>query len=108
MLCPSRYATKKLKLHTALGKSITSYQNSTSLPIHGTGKGSCASPTIWLMVSSLLMTILQQRAHGMHMCDVEKHRKTLIQFIKAFVDDTGLFTNEENNNINELRKKMKT
>jgi hypothetical protein len=42
------------------------------------------------------------------MCDVEKHRKTLIQFIKAFVDDTGLFTNEENNNINELRKKVKT
>jgi hypothetical protein len=44
----------KFKLQTALGESFTSYQNSTTTPIHGTGQGSCASPAIWLMVSSFL------------------------------------------------------
>jgi hypothetical protein len=48
------------RIRTAIGDSKKSYSHSSKTPIHGTGQGSCASPAIWLLVSSLLMDCLYQ------------------------------------------------
>jgi hypothetical protein len=96
----------KFKIRTALGDSQRTYQHSRETPIHGTGQGSCASPAIWLLTSSFLMTILQENTYGMQMKDIEECRKTLQQLIDAFVDDTSIFTNEETNDIKKLREKL--
>jgi hypothetical protein len=53
------------RICTALGDSKISYSHSETTPIHGTGQGSCASPAIWLLVSSLLMDCLFKIWHGM-------------------------------------------
>jgi hypothetical protein len=61
-------------------------------PIHGTGQGSCASPAIWLLVSSILMEILQQSAKGMSMQGIEESTRKIVQWIEGYVDDTSIFT----------------
>jgi hypothetical protein len=48
----------KFRLRTALGESTQTDQYITETPIHGTGQGSCASPAIWLLVSSILIDCL--------------------------------------------------
>jgi hypothetical protein len=80
------------RLRTALGDSVTTYQHSAETPIHGTGQGSCASPAIWLIISSILMDCLSDLGGGMTMIDVCSNN-ALQQWIDGFVDDTSLFTN---------------
>jgi hypothetical protein len=58
---------KEFKIRTALGDSLRTYKDSLSSPIYGTGQGSCASPAIWLFISSFLMGILQDQANSMSM-----------------------------------------
>jgi hypothetical protein len=74
-------------------------------PIHGTGQGSCASPAIWLLISSILVDCLSELGRGMTMIDVNK-TNSIQQWIDGFVDDTSLFTNiirrTNNNNIIQL------
>jgi hypothetical protein len=89
-----------------LGDSKVSYQHSKETPIHGTGQGSCASPAILLFVSSVLMTILQKNAFGMEIADVKYYKAKLHQLIEACVDDTSIFTNDKNNNINKLKQTL--
>jgi hypothetical protein len=79
-------------IRTAIGDSKQHYSHSMETPIHGTGQGSCASPAIWLLVSSLLMDCLYTLGNGMTIKDVLGQR-TLWQMIDGFVDDTSLFTN---------------
>jgi hypothetical protein len=50
------------RLKTALGVSNICYKHSKDTPIHGTGRGSCSSPAIWLLVSSFLMDIFDKKA----------------------------------------------
>jgi hypothetical protein len=40
------------RIRTALGDSIKTYKHNNDTPIFGTGQGSCASPAIWLLISS--------------------------------------------------------
>jgi hypothetical protein len=54
-----KYYTK-----TLLGASKHSYSHSESSPIFGTGQGSCASPALWLHISSFLMDILDSHSFG--------------------------------------------
>jgi hypothetical protein len=82
-------------IRTALGESSDTYTHTNDTPIHGTGQGSCASPAIWLLLSSFLMTLLQKQANGMTMRDVDDTEAILIQWIEGFVDDTSIFTNSE-------------
>jgi hypothetical protein len=83
----------KYRLRTALGDSRQYYYHTQSSPIHGTGKGSCASPALWLLISSTLMHCLAELAGGMTMADAVDQEKTLIQWIDGFMEDTSLFTN---------------
>jgi hypothetical protein len=61
----------KFRLSTALGESKDIYQHSATTPIHGTGQGSCASPAIWLLISSILIDCLSTLGGGMTMTDVQ-------------------------------------
>ena len=97
----------KFRLRTALGDSHENYSHSDTTPIHGTGQGSCASPAIWLTISSILMDCLSELAGGMTMINVTNEQE-LIQWINGFVDDTSLFCNMNlaSNDINILKSKM--
>jgi hypothetical protein len=57
--------------HIPWGINQNRYQHSEKEPIHGTGQGSCASPAIWLFISSFIMNILQDYATGMQMVDIK-------------------------------------
>jgi hypothetical protein len=87
----------KFKVRTDLGDSDSSYQHSQHTPIHGTGQGSTASPSIWLMTSSFIMDIYEELAHGMTLTIQVQNNKTMKQFMLAFVDDASKFANTEHN-----------
>jgi hypothetical protein len=82
----------QFRLCKALGDSTKYYCHSEETPVHGTGQGSCASPSIWLLISSILMDCLQELAGGIKMSNPD-NTTTLQQWIDGFVDDTSLFTN---------------
>jgi hypothetical protein len=90
----------KFRLRTPLGESTQTNQYSTKTPIHGTGQGSCVSPSIWLLTSSILMDCLSGMGSGMTMMDVDK-KNSIQQWINGFVDDTSLFTNIIQNTNND-------
>jgi hypothetical protein len=96
-------------IRTGLGDATQTYQHSRDTPIHGTGQGSCASPAIWLLISSFLMDLLEKKANGMRMYDIGNEEEDLIQYIEGFVDDTSLFTNLQygQKDLCELIKKWK-
>jgi hypothetical protein len=87
----------------------------TDTPVHGTGQGSCASPAIWLLISSILMDCLSELGNGLTMQDVkgtEFSLDSLRQWIDGFVDDTSLFTNitrslGDTNDIKELTNRLR-
>ena len=79
----------KYRIITAIGESNQSYSHSKLTPIHGTGQGSSASPSIWLMISSILIYILKDNQQGMRMTSVDK-QMILQQVREGFVDDTTI------------------
>jgi hypothetical protein len=94
------------KSRTDLGESKSLYQHTEQTPIHGTGQGSCASPAICLMISSVLMNILHKNSCGMTMKDVQKYKIEIKQIKERFVDDTSIFTNDEEDNIRSVIEKL--
>jgi RNase H len=82
------------RLRTALGDSFKTYQHTTNTPIHGTGQGSCSSPALWLLISSLLMDLLESKAKGMTMINIHNELEVR-QWIEGFVDNTSIFSNIE-------------
>jgi hypothetical protein len=100
----------KYRLGTALGDSKTYYTHSEATPIHGTGQGSCASPSIWLLISSILMDCLSELGGGMTMSDVMD--ETIQQWIDGFVDNTSLFVNiapgdQDTNDVKRLHNLLR-
>jgi hypothetical protein len=93
----------RYRLQTALGDSKQHYQHTEETPIHGTGQGSCASPCIWLLISSILMDCLAELGGGVVMKDVTP--AMIQQWIDGFVDDTSLFSNlpRDHKNPNDIR-----
>ena len=84
-------------LKTALGVSENYYKHTSTTPVHGSGQGSCASPTLWLLISTILMRCLDQGNPGI-----------LRSSIDGFVDDTSLFTNIpfQYSNMNEAVRNL--
>jgi hypothetical protein len=96
----------RFKLRTALGDSTEYYQHTNKNPINGTRQGSCASPAIWLLLSSLLIKILKEKANGMCMSDVIGHINIVKEIIEGFIDDTSIFTNDSTDNLKLLLEKL--
>jgi hypothetical protein len=93
----------------ALGDSKVSYKHTKQAPIHGAGQGSCASPSIWLLTSSILMDYLSEFGGRMVMQDVTE--ETIQQWIDGFMDDMSLSANlkrtdYDTNDILQLHEKL--
>lgn len=82
----------QFRLRTALGESLRQYKHTPTAPIHGSGQGSCASPCLWLLISSLLIDCLEDLGGGMTMRDIN-NVSFIKQWLDGYVDDTSLFTN---------------
>jgi hypothetical protein len=97
------------RIRTGLGDSKGTYTHTTKNPIYGTGQGSCASPAIWLLISSFIMDLLQENATGMTMYDVHKATAKFRKCVEGFVDDNSIFTNNGyyNDNLFILLQKAK-
>ena len=54
----------KYKLKTMLGVSEEYFTHCSFTPIYGTGQGSGNSPAIWCVISSVLFTSHESKAHG--------------------------------------------
>jgi hypothetical protein len=109
--CKTHATTLRLmqfRLRTALGESKTYFQHSQEQPVHGSGQGSCASPSLWLAISSILMDCLSNEAIGLSIQDVNK-LQIICQWIEGFVDDTALFSSlkPQEDNLNQLVASLK-
>ena len=82
----------QFRLRTALGESVRQYAHTNTSPIHGSGQGSCASPCLWLLISSLLIDCLEELGGGMTLSDTQ-NLVVIKQWLDGYVDDTSLFTN---------------
>jgi hypothetical protein len=63
LLLNARYHVK-----TTLGVTDTLYSNSPEQPLYGPGQGSCAGPSIWAIISSLLLSIMSKKHSGISFC----------------------------------------
>jgi hypothetical protein len=82
----------KYKLKTAMGVSDDFYQHCSSYPIYGTGQGSTNSPVIWIIISSTLFDIHNQKAHGATFCSPDQSMSISFSIV-GFVDDSNCQTN---------------
>ena len=78
-------------IKTALGVSKEYYQDTIDTPLHGSGQGSGSASTLWLFISSIIMTIYQDLATRMQMTNADI-TENLQQWIDGYVDDTSIFT----------------
>jgi hypothetical protein len=96
-------------LQTTLGVSKEYYKHCTASPVFGTGQGSGNSPTIWLVISSILFTCYSEKAHGATFEAPDKSIRVDI-FRVGFVDDTASYINDFRSNVppmsNELITKL--
>ena len=68
------------------------YNHQTHQPLHGPGQGSRAAPSLWVIVSSIIMHCMGQQSHGIQFQD--PHGNTKMDFITTgFVDDTTHWIN---------------
>jgi hypothetical protein len=86
-------------LKTQLGVTDKFYQHSTISPIYGTGQGSGNSPTVWLVISSILFWCYSATAHGARF-ESPDGAVAIELYQVGFVDDTCSYVNQflSNNN----------
>ena len=72
---------------TALGISEASYSHSSESPVHGSGQGSCASPSVWLQICSVLFDCHNQKSYGANYSTPDGEI-TFQTSMTGFVDDT--------------------
>ena len=97
-------ATYKLKMSNKVSEE--SHQHSVKFPIHGTGQGSTASPSLWLFISSTLFKAHSSKAHGM-LFQTPDGAVSLHITIIGFVDDSTVVTGvSPSDPVEELLKRM--
>lgn len=79
-------------LKTQMGVTDEHYQHCSISPIYGTGQGSGNSPTIWLVVSSILFRCYSAKAYGASFETPDRSIRIDI-FRVGFVDDTCGYVN---------------
>jgi hypothetical protein len=100
---------KEVRYHlkTQLGVSDEHYKHCQILPVYGTGQGSGNSPTVWLVISSILFTCYSKKAHGATFESPDKSIRIDI-FRIGFVDDTASYVNNFLSDIPPTPTKMIT
>jgi hypothetical protein len=79
---------------TVMGISEESYQHSPINPVYGTGQGSCASPSIWLQICSVLFDCHNQKSYGANYSTPDG-KLTFKAGMTGFVDNTRGQTNNQ-------------
>ena len=83
----------KYHLKTKMGITEESYQHCELYPIYGTGQGSGNSPTIWLVISSVLFKCYEDKAYGAIFESPDRKLRMKL-FRTSFVDDTTSYVNK--------------
>lgn len=74
-------------IKTTAGTSEASYSTTENYTIHGPGQGGRGSPSVWLVVSSLIMkTMKSEQAKGSYLTNPQRSMETT-QLMTGFVDD---------------------
>ena len=87
-------AYEKIQYHiqTAYGVSEQWYKHTSIKPLHGPGQGNRSSPSLWVIISSLLMDCMDDNAPGLTVTDPFQH-EDIRQVMTGFVDDTTHWIN---------------
>jgi hypothetical protein len=80
-------------LKTQLGISEENYKHCQCFPIYGTGQGSGNSPTVWLVISSVLFNCYEEKAYGAVFESPDCTIRMKL-FRSGFVDDTAGYVNK--------------
>jgi hypothetical protein len=78
----------EVKYHakTIYGVSKLSYQSSEQYGIHGPGQGGRASPSVWTVISCLILSCMKEKAIGANLISPNR-QVTVEQVASGFVDD---------------------
>jgi hypothetical protein len=76
----------KYHVKTALGISEESYSTTTTRNVHGPGQGGRGSPSVWVLISCLIMECLREKSNGLQLSDTggDEIRK---MWSSGFIDD---------------------
>ena len=74
------------------------YTNTDQTPIHGPGQGSRAAPSIWVLVSNIIMESMKIKSSGILFSDPTQQH-TFQHIMTGFVDDTTHWVNNFNKSI---------
>jgi hypothetical protein len=92
-------------LKTQLGVTDEFYQHSAASPIYGTGQGSGNSPTVWLVISSILFRCYSATAHGARF-ESPDGSIGIDLYRVGFVDDTCSYVNQFLSNSNPTPREL--
>jgi len=89
------------RINTLYGLSEEMYQNSPDAVLYGPGQGSPIGPFLWLLCFILIFLSLDKNVPSIHLLTVA-HTHQLKYVGEAFVDETGLGTNQMHGNYNNI------
>ena len=90
----------KYTVKTVYGTLAGHYSSTVTEPLAGTGKGSGASPVVWLSICAVLLSAYKTQApKGIPLSDPTKTISSR-RYGDAFVDDTSIGLNDPNNLVN--------
>ena len=94
MICRVLFQTLQEAMHhikTGFGRSEAVYGNEL-IPISGIGQGNGLGPTLWALISTKLLRMMEKAGHGVHLLtSISLTALAMVGF--AFVDDTDCWQN---------------
>ena len=93
------------RIKTQLGISSGFYIHSLDHPVFGTGQGSCASPTIWMLNCSKYFDIYDLHCYGSKYINMDGTEELKLG-MTGFVDDSGNNVNCQPDDITTLSTKV--
>ena len=91
-VCQSLFQTLQKARHhikTGFGRTKRSTYGNEHIPMQGIGQGNGIGPTLWALISSKLIQMMEKAGHGIHfLTSISLTAVSLVVF--AFVDDTDL------------------
>jgi predicted RNase H-like HicB family nuclease len=98
----------KYYIKTASGISEEFYSTTENHVMHGPGQGGRGSPSVWLLISSLLMKCMEEKASGAVMVNPINPQESINQRITGFVDDiTHWYSTNHGKTPEEVVNEMK-